>query len=71
MKWALVLTLVVVVAAAVAGSAQLQGEWNTLVWLDLSPTFDLAEFYSFFDIQYLMGGWMLEAAALVDQLGLN
>jgi hypothetical protein len=54
----------------VACSAQLQGEWDTWLKLDLAP-FGLGSFYSFLDIQYLVGGWTLEAATIVDAAGLD
>jgi len=69
MKKALVLSLFVMLGVGFASSAQLQGEWDTWLKLDLDP-FQLNSFYSFLDIQYLVGGWTLEAATIVDQTGL-
>ena len=62
MKKALVLSLFVMLGVGVACSAQLQGEWDTWLKLDITPTFGLNSFYSFLDIQYLVGGWTLEEA---------
>jgi len=70
MKRALVLSLLVVIGLAFAGSAQLQGEWDSWLKIDMSP-FGLGSFYSYLDIQYLVGGWTLEAAAVVNQAGLS
>jgi len=71
MKKALVLSLFVMLGVGVACSAQLQGEWDTWLKLDITPTFGLNSFYSFLDIQYLVGGWTLEAAAVIDEGGVN
>ncbi len=68
MKRALVLSLFVMLGVGFASSAQLQGEWDTWLKLDISPTFGLNSFYSFLDIQYLTCGWTLEAAALIDDV---
>jgi len=70
MKKALVLSLFVMLGVGVACSAQLQGTWDTWLKLDLDP-FELAGFYSFLDIQYLVGGWTLESAAIIDAEGLD
>jgi len=70
MKKALVLSLFVMLGVGFASSAQLQGEWDTWLKLDLDP-FQLNSFYSFLDIQYLVGGWTLEAATIVDEDGLD
>lgn len=70
MKKALVLSLFVMLGVGVACSAQLQGEWDTWLKLDITPTFGLNSFYSFLDIQYLVGGWTLEAATIINEDGL-
>ncbi|MCX6094079.1 MAG: hypothetical protein NTY63_04550 [Candidatus Bipolaricaulota bacterium] len=70
MKKALVLSLFVMLGVGVACSAQLQGTWDTWLKLDLTP-FQLNSFYSFLDIQYLVGGWTLEAATIIDAAGLD
>jgi hypothetical protein len=71
MKKALVLSLFVMLGVGVACSAQLQGEWDTWLKLDITPTFGLDSFYSFLDIQYLVGGWTLEVATVIDKLGIS
>jgi len=74
MKRALVLSLFVVLVAAFMGSAQeLKGSWDSYLKLDLSapPAIQLASFYSFLDIQYVVGGWTLEAATIIDENGLS
>jgi len=73
MKRALVLSLLVVIGLGFASAAQLQGEWDSYLKLDLSeqPALTLAGFYSFLDIQYLVGGWTLEAATVVTGAGLS
>jgi hypothetical protein len=71
MKKALVLSLFVMLGVGVACSAQLQGEWDT--WLKFHPDTSPMSFnvYSFLDIQYLVGGWTLEASTTVDNGGLD
>jgi len=71
MKKALVLSLFVMLGVGFASSAQLQGEWDTWLKLDITPTFGLNSFYSFLDIQYLVGGWTLEAATVIDKTGVS
>jgi len=70
MKRALVLSLLVVIGLAFAGSAQLQGEWDSWLKMDIYGTFAV-DFYSFLDIQYLVGGWTLEASTIVTASGLD
>jgi len=70
MKKALVLSLFVMLGVGVACSAQLQGQWDTWLKLNLTDPIGLESFYSYLDIQYLVGGWTLEAAAVIDEDGL-
>jgi len=76
MKKALVLSLFVVLAATVAGTAQIQGEWDSWLKLDLcegsqTPSLTLGGFYSYIDVQYLICGWTLEAAATISACGVD
>jgi hypothetical protein len=72
MKKALVLSLFVMLGVGVACSAQLQGTWDTWLKLDIGgTTVALDGFYSFLDVQYLVGGWTLAASTLIDQDGLD
>ncbi|MEN6368397.1 MAG: hypothetical protein ABFD77_01705 [Thermotogota bacterium] len=71
MKKALVLSLFVMLGVGIACSAQLQGEWDTWLKLNIHPTFGLGSFYSFLDVQYLVGGWTLEAATVINDAGLS
>jgi len=72
MKRALVLSLLVVIGLAFAGSAQtFAGEWDTYLGIDVNETdIGLAGFYSFLDMQYLIGGWTFESASLLSSAGL-
>jgi len=71
MKKALVLSLFVMLGVGVACSAQLQGTWDTWLKLNITGGLTLDSFYSFLDIQYLVGGWTLEAATVIDEDGLS
>jgi len=70
MKKALVLSLLVVFGAALVDSAQLTGEWDTWLKLNIS-SFGLDSFYSYLDVSYSVGGWTLSADTVLDKTGLS
>jgi len=72
MKRALVLSLFVVLMAAFMGSAQeFKGEWDSVLKLNITdPALPTVGFYSFLDTQYVVSGFTLEAATIIDETGL-
>lgn len=71
MKKAFLLGLLIVLGMASVGSAELRGEWDTWLKLNLRPELALDSFYSFLDVQYATCNLTLEAASLLNADGLD